>query len=66
MLLCVLEKAEMYLTLPEETGKEMDRLWMQLKRADSWWGLVTAVVGVIAIACLGWYVVLMFRKRGKR
>ena len=62
----VLAKAEMYLTLPESTSKEMDRLWMQLKRANPLWGLVTAVVGVIALACLGGYVVLLFRKRSKR
>ena len=62
----VLDKAEMYITLPEATGKEMDRLWMKLKRADSRWGIVTGVVGVIAIVCLVWYVVLLFKKRSKR
>lgn len=62
----VIEKTEMYLTLPEATGKEMDRLWMKLKRADPLWGIVTAVVGVVAVGCLVSYVVLMFRKRGKR
>ncbi len=62
----VLSKTEVFLTLPAETGALMDRLWMKLKLADSRWGILTAVVGVVAIGCLLWSAVNLWRKRTKK
>lgn len=62
----ILKKTEIFLTLPQETGAYMDRLWMRLKLADPRWGIFTAVVGVLAVGFLGLFVVRFFKKRRKR
>ncbi len=62
----LLARTEVFLTLPPETGAMMDRLWMKLKLADPRWAICTAVVGLIAVACLVWYAVDWFAKRKKR
>ena len=62
----VLAKTEIFLTLPRETGAYMDQLWMRLKLADPQWGIFTAVVGILAVGCLGLFVVRFFKKRVKR
>ncbi len=62
----LLAKTEIFLTLPVETGAQMDKLWMQLKLANPLWGICTAVVGVLAIGCLVLYIVRFMRKRIKR
>lgn len=62
----LLARTEVFLTLPPETGAMMDRLWMKLKLADPRWAICTAVVGLIAVACLVWYAVVWFAKRKKR
>ncbi len=62
----VLAKTEVFLTLPAETSANMDRLWMKIKLADPLWGICTAVVGVIAVACLMWYAVSWCQRHKKK
>ncbi len=61
----VLDNTEIFETLPHDTSAYMDQLWMRLKLADPRWGIFTAFVGVVALACLGLFVVRFFRKRKK-
>lgn len=62
----VLERTEVFMTLPTDTGMLMDRLWMKLKLANPLWGICTVVVGVVAVACLLWYAVTWCQKRRKK
>ncbi len=62
----VLERTEVFMTLPVDTGVLMDRLWMKLKLANPLWGICTVVVGVIAVACLLWYAVNWCQKHRKK
>ncbi len=62
----LLANTEMFLTLPPEVSTNMDRLWMKLKLANPLWGICTAVVGVVAIACLGWYAVTWLKKKRRK
>ena len=62
----MLSRTEVFETLPSETSKKMDELWMKLKLANPLWGICTAVVGVIAVVCLIWYVITMARKPKKK
>ena len=48
----VLERTEIYLTLPTETSAYMDALWMKLKLPDPAWAMFTVLVGVVAAALL--------------
>ena len=48
----VLDKTEMFLTLPNDVGAHMDTLWMKLKLAAPGWSVFTVLVGVIAVVCL--------------
>lgn len=62
----VLERTEVFMTLPTDTGMLMDRLWMKLKLANPLWGICTVVVGVVAVACLLWYAVTWCQKHRKK
>ncbi len=57
----VLEKAEMYITLPSDISTHMDTLWMKLKLADPVWSIFTILVGVAAVVCLVLYIVRRVR-----
>lgn len=59
----VLEKAEMYITLPTDISTHMDSLWMKLKLADPMWSVFTVLVGVAAVLCLVLYVVRRIRRK---
>ncbi len=59
----VLEKAEMYITLPSNVSIHMDSLWMKLKLADPVWAVFTVAVGVVAIVCFALYVVRLIRRK---
>ncbi len=60
----VLEKAEMYITLPNEISTHMDALWMKLKLADPLWAIFTIAVGVVAVMCFTLYIVQCIRRKG--
>jgi hypothetical protein len=57
----VLQKAEMYITLPETVSVYMDSLWMKLKLADPAWSVFTVLVGIAAVVCFVLYVVRRIR-----
>ncbi|MBQ9964761.1 MAG: spermidine/putrescine ABC transporter substrate-binding protein [Clostridia bacterium] len=62
----VLQKAEMYITLPETVGAHMDTLWMKLKLADPAWSVFTVLVGIAAVVCFSLYVVRRIRYYRKK
>ncbi len=59
----VLEKAEMYITLPTDISTHMDSLWMKLKLADPAWSVFTILVGVAAVLCFALYIVRRIRRK---
>ncbi len=59
----VLEKAEMYITLPTDISMHMDSLWMKLKLADPVWSVFTILVGVAAVLCFALYIVRRIRRK---
>ena len=59
----VLERTEIYLTLPTDTSAYMDALWMKLKLPDPAWALFTVLVGVVAAALLVFWVVRFVQRR---
>lgn len=58
----LLEKTEMFETLPKDVSAHMDTLWMQLKLADPLWSVFTILVGVLAVGCFTLYIIRRFRK----
>lgn len=62
----VLQKAEMYITLPETVSAHMDTLWMKLKLADPAWSVFTVLVGIAAVVCFSLYVVRRIRDYRKK
>ncbi len=59
----LLERTEVFLTLPAEVNAYMDKLWMKLKLANPLWSICTVSVGVVALACL---IVYAFRWKQKK
>ncbi len=59
----LLEKAEMYITLPGDISAHMDALWMKLKLADPVWSVFTILVGVAAVVCFVLYLVRRIRRK---
>lgn len=59
----VLEKTEVFLTLPADVSAHMDSLWMKLKLPDPIWAVCTILVGVAAVIILGYSAVRMVRRK---
>ncbi len=53
----VLERTEIFLTLPAETSAYMDSLWMKLKLPDPLWAICTVLIGIVAVGFLIYWVV---------
>ena len=59
----VLEKTEIFITLPDDISSYMDSLWMKLKLPDPRWAIFTALVGVVAGGLLLFSVIRFFKNR---
>lgn len=57
-----LSKTQVFLTLPDDIGAQMDKLWMKVKLPEPAWAICTAVIGVLAVGCLVMVVVRFIRR----